>query len=187
MRPIGNPKNLNRAILALQAIRRAISLLSLIRLQNENNARMTLYGALCTYYSRPFLQSKGYGSLSTKFIPVELQSLHDDIIDYRNTIIAHTDSDHQYKDVSVNCAYLVSEGCGLYVTEIYKTPSNEYLSKVDRLLKEVEAKLSASVTDCLNNGPPSKMTFSKGTYRLKLDGQDNWFEKVEDLNLNRNT
>lgn len=59
----------------------------------DNRYQPLLFGAV-TSYARPFTNNKGFGALPAKwerFESEEFNNLHKEIIDYRNTVAAHSD------------------------------------------------------------------------------------------------
>jgi hypothetical protein len=48
--------------------------------------------AVVVLYARPFTSSNVVGTLSDKFVPKEMRSLHDQLLAFRNEVAAHSDA-----------------------------------------------------------------------------------------------
>ena len=72
----------------------AVESLKEISLCKEINARRALLLKVILAYCRPFKTSRGKYSnyrLSQSFVPVEHKNLHDELLKYRDNVLAHTD------------------------------------------------------------------------------------------------
>ena len=79
----------------------------------DNRYQTLLFGAVISY-ARPFTSNDGFGTLPRKwqkFDSQDLQNLHTKIIDYRNTVAAHSDIKH-------NKLYIYPRGSILRIGEI---------------------------------------------------------------------
>jgi len=78
----------------------------------DNRYQPLLFGAVVSY-ARPFTANDGFGALSakwSKFPTGELQEAHQEIIDYRNTVAAHS-------DISTNKLHIYPTGVSLMIGE----------------------------------------------------------------------
>lgn len=178
------PSELVRAVLAMQAVNSARAFLPLIRMQSDSQCGAILYGALCTYYARPFTHSDGLGRLPLEFVPDEFRSTHDKLRRYRNKVAAHSDSGLEHDGVSVNSVYFRSDGKQVIVEDRHLCPNGDFLTEVERLFDCVRSRLSDAVTRCLYTGPASRTAYPPGLYQLRVDGWQEWnFVAVPDDGL----
>lgn len=177
MKEIKTSKSLNRAFLALQSFKRAKALLPLVRMQTDENAKSALYGALCVYYAKPFTQSNLIGSISREEVPAKYQDTHDELILYRHKVAAHSNGAHAIQNETINCVYFIHDENGLTGEELYPYPNEKFCNNIEMLLTEMEDSASKVIKTCMVTGPPSKMKFENGRYKLSLEKDNTWFIK----------
>lgn len=178
MKNIDNPKALTREALALQAFSWARNLIPLVRQQKDSETRTILFGSLCIYYSRPFTNSNGFGMISDSVIPQALKATHQKVINYRHTIIAHSDI-----SAEVNRIYFRSDGNSLLFENRHKAPTVQHLADVEVLINTVYDKTNKRIDECLNEGVPKTIVYDTGLYQLSITDAENWIEKIEDDGL----
>jgi hypothetical protein len=184
MKDIASPDALIRAILAKQAVGWAKAFLPLVRMGAESQTRAALFGALCLYYARPFMNNSGLGQLSSKVIPESLYDTHKQLLLYRNKIAAHSDSTHEHEGVAVNGVFFRSNGHHLLVENRHLSPSPEFLDRIERLFDAVLTHLSDAVLRCLDDLPASETALPKGLYQLHCQRDMDWrFVPVSDDGL----
>ncbi len=179
--PIKTPKALNRLLLAQQSVRRALALFPFIEKQKGDNAKSALYSAFCTFYARPFTNSHGVGPLLEEEV-VEAAHIHTHkkVMAFRHTAAAHTDSRLTLDDEQVHCAYFECSEEGISIIHHYPYPTAILSKEIIDLVTTLDATLSESIDECLSNGPPSKMKFEKGRYKLNLENGNGWFFKLDE-------
>lgn len=181
---LNSPADLVRAVLATQAVDAARAFLPLIQVQTDSQCGAILFGAMCTYYAKPFMSNRGLGQISPRVVPRDLRDTHEKLLLYRRKIATHSDSDHEHEGVAVNGVFFRSDGHHVIVEDRHLCPSGDFLAEVRRLLDAVRSRLSDAVERCLNCGPPSRAAYPPGLYRLTLEGEQEWsFVAVEDDHL----
>jgi len=176
---IKTPKQLNKMILARQSIKRALGLLPLILNQNNDDAKSTIYGALCIYYARPFTESNKIGSLPKLFVSKEFHEIHCKLIKFRHNVVAHSDGDFEINDEIVNSAHIISDGENLIIEELYPYPDKNMINSINELLEYMDEKLSSLIMNCLNTNPVFQKNIPSGNYVLTLNKNSTWLEKKE--------
>ncbi|MDQ8205766.1 hypothetical protein [Pelagicoccus sp. SDUM812003] len=183
MKEIATPLELNRAVLAQKALLHAQGIIKLLPNLKGGDARSAMWGALCVFYARPFMRSnRTLGTISHKLVPRELRDVHEEIIEYRNTIAAHSDYNTEDPSEPVNGVTFMRSDEGISVEIINLEPSEELLDNTRILINSVLAMITKLILACLNEGPASKYPFKSGRYKLKVDSKDDWFEPVEKEN-----
>jgi len=175
---ITSPKELALHASAGVSLGYAKCFVALARRHLHQESGAAAYGAVCGYYARPFTNNRGFGRVSSEFVPQELEELHDQVLRDRHKVFMHTDSDAEIDGVLVNNLEFVSGQGGLAVQNIWVCPEASFLDKVEGLIDRVATALNAAVIKCLNEGPPSKTALPPGRYFLNLKGDDPWFVPV---------
>ncbi len=177
MNEIKTAKSLNKAFLALQSFKRAKALLPIVKMQTDENAKSTLYGALCVFYARPFTQGEKIGRIEPDEVPINLKDTHDELMTFRHKVAAHSDGVHEILDEAVNCVKFVNDESGFRMEEFYPCPTDHLLENIGKLIDEMLSAVCTVITDCMENGVPASFNFEQGTYKINIENNSSWFTK----------
>jgi hypothetical protein len=109
-------------------------------------------------YCRPFTQSKGLPTLSFKAIGIEPASgeraLHHRIIEYRNKVVAHTDTDRMSLVVTSSRIW---EGVAYVMPRVFEDVGFEFADDIGAIvdwLRKIMTPLATFVFDLMQTLPP---------------------------------
>jgi len=119
----------------------------------RSTERLAFHTALVVTYARPFTEAEGFVSLPSgilKILEPNQRELHEAIIDLRNEVYAHTDSDHfsvdmenigEGKRATTSSPRLFTFGMPIEVTEEIKIMAINLQEEIRRRQGEIEIKL----------------------------------------------
>lgn len=186
MKSISNKADLTRNLLALKSLQGALSFLPLIQHRLGSEDAYWLYGGMCVFYAKPFKhvhKKDGYHPIPIEgVVPEDLRDCHDTLIEYRNKVIAHTDSNYESLGSKINRAHIrVQATCNVEIESMHPNVSSIGISRIERLIKSVRHTIEQVTTPFLtaSNHLLFPTGATPGLYRLAIDEDvTNWLELI---------
>lgn len=171
MKPIDSPLELAQFMLAGVAFSHAKVCLRLVLSDTSEELQTTAYGAMCGYYSRPFLNNQGGFKRwnAQDIVPPELLDVHNELLAQRNQAFMHTDVGVNVADKRfANTFDFVSKNGVLVVQKIPMLLKGNFIAEIPVLLDRVQQAVNAMVMTCLDTFSEREFRFPAGSYRLNL-------------------
>lgn len=145
----------------------------------DNNYQPILFGAVASY-ARPFSSNDGFGLLPTRWRKFKSQTLaaaHGELIEYRNTVVAHS-------DINTNKLYIYPTGVALRVGEHEHTLDEPMYAVATPLLNKSEiplyielcesqySRMQASTINSMEERFMRNPEIPPSPFEFKIDGKE---------------
>ena len=134
--------------------------------QQRPQMRTWLTASATVLYARPFKQWPGV-RLAEDDVPIKYREIHNEVLKYRDNVIAHRDPDAHDRDVWGNELPIVSDGNNIFIPTTNPAMENDIAGSLLELVEILIAMLRARSSSFVSKYLP--VPLAPGAYVLSLD------------------
>jgi hypothetical protein len=144
--------------------------------RDDSRMRIWLTVSVIVLYARPFKQ-RAQVRLAEEEVPIKYRAAHNDILLYRDKVIAHRDPDASKKGVWGNELPIVSKGNDLFIPTTSPAMDDRLVRSLLELVEILIPKLKARTASFIRKYLPELL--APGAYLLSLeDNPVEWLRKA---------